>query len=165
MTPIRDSLGRAAAAAGVPTERFAAVRHPRWEPLLGDILDRFTRAGRKNPSGAWLWADLKEEPTVFVPREDQEPLRVLRSVLPLEQPVWFVAEDFGRTKRRGSYWVFDTDTEAVGSVLSEHHLFEYYVVGRALDWMVAENHHHAFMAVGEPVASRLEALRKGRAET
>ena len=115
---MRDSLVKAAAAADVPVERFHPVRHPRWQ-----------------------------EPSTFLLEDSVDALEVLRSVLPTNVPVWFVAEDFGRTKERGG----------------EHHLFEYYIVGRKLGWMVAENHHDVLMAVGEPVASRLDALRPARA--
>lgn len=44
-------------------------------------------------------------------------------------------------------------------VLGEHHLFEYFIVGWHLEWMVGENHHDVLFAVGEPLASKLFAVR------
>jgi hypothetical protein len=86
-------------------------------------------------------------------------LEALPLILPAFSPVWLLAEDFGhRRKALGSFWLFETDTEAAVHVLGEHHLFEYYVVQRHLAWMVAENHHNVLIAVGEPVAARLESL-------
>ncbi|MFT5461076.1 MAG: hypothetical protein ACI9K2_007598 [Myxococcota bacterium] len=164
VTDMRDSLVAAALEAGVPVERFHPVRHPRWQAVLGDILDRFTRSGRKDQQRLWLWNDLKDAPATLLLQAPDETLELSRSVLPPNESVWLVAEDSARTKQRGSFWVFATDTEAVTRVLGEHHPFEYTIVGRTLGWMVAENHHDALMAVGEPVASRLDALRRARSE-
>lgn len=156
---MRASLARAARDAGVAVERFRPVGHTRWQPLLGDILDQFTVSGGADQDRLWLWDDLKEQPVVLRLRSAVEALEVLAAVLPARQPVWFVAEAATGTKGVGSFWVYEADTDGVVEVLAEHSLFEYYVVDRKLRWLVAENHHGALMAVGEPVASALRELR------
>lgn len=152
----RTSLMEAASAAGIPPERFQPVGQARWRALLAEILGRFTRHRDQHP---WLWDDLKEVPSTLALGEPAESLRALPLVLPERTPAWFLAEDFSGGKRHSAFWLFDTDTDALVHVLGEHHLFEYAVVGRHLEWLVAENHHNTLFAVGEPVVSRLEVVR------
>lgn len=146
----------AASAADIPPERFQPVGQARWRGLLADILDRFTKHRDRHP---WIWDDLKVAPSTLALGAPAESLRVLPLVLPERTPVWLLAEDYSGGKRAGAFWLFDTDTDAVVPVLGEHPLFEYAVVGRHLEWLVGENHHNVIFAVGEPVASRLEAAR------
>lgn len=162
MGDLRASLAQAAVDAGLSAERFRPVGHTRWQPLLEDILDRFTESGRRDQHRLWLWNDLKEEAVVWVLRDAVEALDVLPTILPPRQPAWFVGEASGGSKELGSFWVFESDTEAIVAVLAEHSLFEYYVVDHKLRWLVAENHHDALMAVGEPVGSALRVLRDAR---
>ncbi len=146
----------------MPPARFRPVGHTRWHGLLADIQRRFTRHPYPESGQPWLWDDLKESPSALVLGEPAESLRVLPLVLPERTPAWFLAEDFPSNKGHGAFWLFETDTDALVRVLGEHALFEYAVVGRHLEWLVAENHHNAMFAVGEPVASRLNAARAAR---
>ncbi len=155
----RTRLLASAAAAGVPPDRFSPVRHPRWQGLVADILDRFTVAGSRD-GRAWLWADLCPEPVVGVTLPDSRAsLAVLPQLLPPGERVWFLAEDAAPRKQGAPFWVFDADTEAIPRVLAGHHLFEYYVVDRHLEWIVGENHHSWLFAIGEPVLSRLAKVK------
>ncbi|MFT3765663.1 MAG: hypothetical protein QM820_09125 [Minicystis sp.] len=150
-----DSLLAVARDLGIEQRRFKQVGPGRVSPVLGKILETFTRHGAANETSLWLWEDFDEVDCVFV---DPHAYRVIRQVAPPSTRVWFVTEDFGRRKRHGNYWLFEGELGAALDVVENHFHFEYYVVSRKIDWMIAVNHHDVVHGVGAWIGERLSAM-------
>jgi hypothetical protein len=54
--------------------------------------------------------------------------------------------------------VFESSPAVVQRVLGNSHGFEYLVVSKDLEWLIAEDHHSCMLAVGHPVIERLKAV-------
>ncbi|WP_396133464.1 DUF6756 family protein [Acaryochloris sp. 'Moss Beach'] len=46
--------------------------------------------------------------------------------------VWFMAEDWHRTKRKGNYWLYDGKINIIVDLLEEMYCFEYYIVSKKI---------------------------------
>jgi hypothetical protein len=135
---------------------FELVQPHRYRSILERIIASRTLLSKAAITAPWLWEALRPPVAVASP---VEPLATLRSLLPAGEHLWFVAEDAdSHQKREGNFWLFETTTEAICSVLPELPHFEYYIVSKKCEWLVCENHHGLLIASGEPMASMVSQL-------
>ena len=149
-----NNLLAAARELGLDDAALHQLPGARAHAVLDQILDAFTTEGRAGRDRHWLWNDLRDPSTFLIgPRN----LDVLLELGPSSTQVWLIAEDFARKKPRAPFWVFEATLSAAVATLQNHHLLEFYVVSRAMTWLVGENHHDVLFAAGEHA---IEVLKK-----
>ena len=151
---MRSTLANAARDAGCSSADFSLVSLHEYQAVLRQILARFCKRGLELLDAAWLWQHLVGPQQAI---QTERALDYLAALLPPHERVWFIAEDWPRTKRHGNYWLYDAAVDAVLRVLGEAHAFEYYVVKRDLSWLICENHHAVVIGVGEEL---VRAMRR-----
>jgi len=101
----------------------------------------------------WWWEALRE-PVTF--RQHADPIGIVEKIMPGDEAVWLVAEA-AENKAEGNFWLYEGTVASVCAVLRECPAFEYYVVERAMNWLLCENHHGFLIASGQPATARLAA--------
>jgi hypothetical protein len=124
---------------------FRQLPGARAEAVLDAVLATFTTGGVGNRGRLWIWEALRDPQFSVVGQRELESLLILGSP---DTPVWLVVEDFDGTKQDSPFWVFEATLEAAVATLKNHHLLEFYIVSRALTWLVGENHHNVLFAAG-----------------
>jgi len=136
------------------SSQVALVKPHRFQSILERIVDQRTLLGSDAISASWWWEALREPAYCTIPTD---PVRTLKSLIRANEPVWFVAEASGE-KQIGNFWLYETTIEPLCAVLAECPHFEYYVVGKKMDWLICENHHGVLMANGDEMATRLSEV-------
>ena len=80
-----------------------------------------------------------------------------------DAPAWLIAKNEYRIVYYGessetTYFVFEATLANIERVLINAHSFEYLVVSKSLDWLIAEDHHDIVIVVGAPVVERLQRI-------
>ncbi len=153
----RSQLDAVRVSAGVANVDFRLVGLHQYEAILLKIIAHFTTLGRSGLNALWLW-DSFQEPKFA--RADCPPMctAMLRKLVPAEEAIWFVAEDSGRQKEHGNFWLYEGHIDAIAAVLDEAWLFEFYLVSKKFEWLLCENHHDVLIAVGEPMVGKLREM-------
>ncbi|HEY8947143.1 MAG TPA: DUF6756 family protein, partial [Polyangiaceae bacterium] len=115
----------------------------------------FTTRGLRSRTSSWLWEDLRD-PTISL--AGRREIRTLLALGAPDTPVWLIVEDFGRMKPGTPLWVFEATLAAAIATLENHHLLEFYIVSRSLDWLVGENHHDVLFAAGDHAVTVLRDI-------
>jgi hypothetical protein len=156
---MRSTLATAARDAGCSDADFSLVSLHEYQRVLDQIVDRFCGARRGVLNATWLWQHLVgPKETIQTARA----LEYLEALLPLDDRVWFIAEDWYCTKKHGNYWLYETTVSAAIRVLREAHAFEYYLVKRDLSWLVCETHHDVVIGTGQEVVRSMQRARASR---
>lgn len=152
----RADIEEAVKALRLSANTFRLVSLHEYEPILVSILERFTTLGKKGVNYSWWWGSFKEpHASIHV----TYPPDVLQKLVPHQERVWFVAEDWRRTKRHGNFWLYEGTVAAITKLLGEMHGFEYYIVSKKLEWLLGEDHHGVLIGVGQVVIERIENLK------
>ena len=151
---MRSEIAEALNVLGLPPEDLAPVRLMQYRPILHRILTTFTHYGALGRNKLWLWEGFKGE-THAVPLSAPVGYRCLDRLIPADERVWLVVEDWNGDKRDGQYWLFEGRVATVRAVLEEVFPFEYYVVDKHYDWLLCETHHNVLIAVGQSMVDRL----------
>ncbi|WP_202630522.1 DUF6756 family protein [Deinococcus alpinitundrae] len=122
---MRTEISAALKALHLPAEDMVAVRSNRYRTILSRILEAFTSYGAQGRDRLWLWEGFKGEQYTLHLKEPKG-YRLLWLVPPDEQ-VYLLTEDWGRQKHDGNYWVFEGRAGAIEAVLRELFAFEYYI--------------------------------------
>ena len=146
----RDWLTDAAKKLGIASQ-VGLVEPHRFRPILERIIAQRTLLKSDAISASWWWEALREPAYCTIPTD---PMRTLKSLIRANEPLWFVAEASG-DKKIGNFWLYETTIEPLCAVLAKCPHFEYYVVGKKMDWLICENHHGVLMANGEDMATRM----------
>lgn len=152
---MRGEIAVAAQRAGLTTADLRVGAPFDYERILVDILERFTRLGKAGLTAAWWWEHFRPPVTS---RHISDGWLFLDDLIPDDDRVWFVAEDGPGTKREGNFWLYDAKPAALRPLLGEMYRFEFYVVSKKLEWLLARNHHDAVFAVGDRAIAKLEAF-------
>jgi hypothetical protein len=100
----RADIEEAVKALSLSTDTFKLVSLHEYQSILVSILERFTMLGKKGLNASWWWGALKEpHASIHV----AYPPSVLQKLVPPQERVWFVAEDWRRTKRNGNFWLYE----------------------------------------------------------
>lgn len=149
---------------GLDETAFGQVPGGRALGILDEIFDAITTSGWRARRQSWLWENLRPPYlSLYAGAGLDDPLNRLVDLGAPATPVWLVTEDFASTKRGTPFWLFEGTLAGVTSVLQRHHLLEFYVVSRPLTWMVCENHHDVWCAMGREAMSWLEGVREAAA--
>jgi hypothetical protein len=156
----RTDISEVVTALLLTTDQFKLVSLHSYEQILVSILEKFTYLGKLGLDHSWLWESFNEPRISFFP-ESTIPLlpEIFESLVDPDERLWFVAEDWHRTKRNGNFWLYEGKKNSIISVLEEMYPFEYYIVSKKLDWLLCENHHGVLIGAGEPIIERLETVR------
>jgi len=152
---MRQQINLAAAALCLKPTEFRQIRVHQYQDILLSIIDHFTTLGRKGWNAPW-WDHFKG---VEIGIHTTDAYKLLPELVPSEERVWFVAEDWGRNKRDGGFWLFEGKIQAIVSVLGEMFGFEYYVVSKKFEWLLCENHHDILIGVGQPMVDKMRELK------
>jgi hypothetical protein len=152
----RADIEEAVKALSLSASTFKLVSLHEYEPILVSILERFTTLGKKGLNASWLWAALQEPHTSI---HVAYPPGVLQKLVLPQEKVWFVAEDWRRTKRHGNFWLYEGTVAAIVKLLGEVHGFEYCIVSKKFEWLLGEDHHGVLTGVGQLVMEKIENLK------
>lgn len=144
-------------AAGVSDADFQLVNLHHYRSILLKMIDQFTTLEPSGLNALWWWNSFKD-PKYSWP--DCLPMcaPVLRQLVPADETIWFVAEDWGRQKKHGNFWLYESRIGAITAILDEAWHFEFYLVSKKFAWLLCQNHHDVLMAVGEPMVSKLKRM-------
>ena len=123
--------------------------------ILLTILDRFTTLGDRGLTEYCDWDSLKE-PKYSV-RVEHAPA-ALGKIVPPDEPVWFVAEDWYRTKPHDIFWLYEGKIGTISELLDEMYEFRYYVISKRYDWLICENPQDRLIGVGNSIAEKMQRL-------
>jgi uncharacterized protein DUF6756 len=113
----------------------AAVCDP---ALSAHVVERVKQTFVREPNSRWWWASLRK-PGLTIDYPAGDAYCHLLEIVPSEATrCWFIVEN----DEDGPWHVLDADTEVVPSIIAECSHFEYYLVGRSFNWLIAENHHN-----------------------
>lgn len=154
---MRNEIAQVLSTLGLPTGALTPVRLGQYRPILDRILNDFTVYGTRGRDRMWLWEGFKGE-SHAVQLPDPVGYRWLSRLVPADERVWFIVEDWGGQKRDGHYWLFEGSVAAVTAVLEEVFSFEYYVVAKDYGWLLCHTHHNVLIAVGQPMVNQLQHL-------
>lgn len=149
----RVDIEEAVKALNLPPSDFRLVSFHEYEPILMSILDRFTTLGKKGLNDH-RWSDSFKEPSCSVYLEDTP--GVLKELIPPQEDVWFVIEDWKGTKRQGKFWLYEGKISAIIEVIREMHSFEYYIVSKKFEWLLGEDHHGVLIGVGHSITEKIK---------
>lgn len=153
---MRADIATAMEALQLPPEDMVTVRSTRYSAVLSRILETFTVYGAQGRDHPWLWEGFKgEHYAVYL--DAPEGYRWLPRLLPPDERVWLLTEDWERRKRDGHYWVFEGRVGTIEAVLGELFAFEYYIVDKKFEWLLCKNHHNVLIGVGSHIIERLQA--------
>ena len=150
-----NSILAAARECDLEEASFHQLPGRRAQGLLDRVLESFTTRGLGNRNSSWLWEDLRDPSfSLAGPHE----IRTLLALGTPDTPVWPIVEDFDGTKQGTPFWVFQATLAAAIATLRNHHLLEFYIVSRSLDWLVGENHHDVLFAAGDHAVAVLRDI-------
>ena len=110
---------------------------------------RFTTA----PGHRWWWEVLREDLPFQTCNVRAEDFGLVGIVCP-DAPAWLLVSDDSDQP-----WpVYEAHPSDVARILEESPFFEFVIVAKDMTWLVLENHHNVFIAVGEPVATNLRKV-------
>lgn len=131
-------------------ERFFQAGPTRWEPVLVAILETFTMSGAANLGRVWIWEDFLTAARGWY--RGSQGIRELGVLGPPELPVFCLIEG------KGGHWVFEGTLAASLAVIDELPLLEFSLVPTSLDWLLCENHHDMWIAIGDHAIEAMESL-------
>lgn len=152
----RVDIEKALKTTGLSSNDFKLVNPYEYEKVLVAILDKFTTLGKKGLNCSWLWNSFKDPKSSI---QLDYPPPYLKKLVALEEKVWFVAENQGRTKQHGNFWLYEGKVATIIDILGEMYSFEYYIVSKKFEWLLCENHHEILIGVGSSMVERIEQLR------
>ncbi|MBU1220429.1 hypothetical protein KKF34_06205 [Myxococcota bacterium] len=133
---------------GFSAGQFDLVGPSKWRSIYDAILDRFAKGGAKDARRVvWLWEFLKDE-AWYRPREN-EPLEVLEGFGDPETRVFLLLEHFRVQDGERPLWLFRGSLRATLRTLEELPFTEFTITPTSMEWLVIENHHDLWIAVGE----------------
>lgn len=125
------------------------------EEIIAGIQKQFCKEkSRENQDpNSWIWEKLCEPFEKWDVRGiDMEKFFYL--MLPPDQHFWFMIFDI--TQKPIPFWVFEADLEGVTTVIWNSNINEYYIVEKANQWVISENHQGDMFALGEEAIRRLQ---------
>lgn len=141
------------------SNNFRLVSLHEYEEILVSILERFTTLGKKGLNYSWWWSSFKK-PSCSIHLEYAPD--VLKELVPLEETVWFVTEDWKRTKQHGNFWLYEGGIALIADLIGEMYGFEYYIVSKKFEWLLGEDHHGVLIGVGQSMTEKIEYLKSNR---
>lgn len=91
----------------------------------------------------WWWEDFRHECHLLA--NAIESPDILKDIIPAGAAVWFMVE-----ADNGQKWypIYEVQPAVIPAILGECPFFEYYVIDKAQQWLLCENHHGALVATG-----------------
>lgn len=152
----RVDLEKVLKALSFSSEDFRSIDPYKYEIILVAILDKFTTLGKKGINYSWWWNSFKE-PKCSI-QLNYAPA-FLNKLVASKENVWFVAEDWQRTKRHGNFWLYEGNIAAIVDILGSMYSFEYYIISKKFEWLLCENHHNILIGVGQSMVKKIESLK------
>lgn len=109
------------------------------EEVAEHVRRRFVSEGDK----VWWWESLNSE-SATLPYGDSDGLEWLGKLLPGREVVRLVVTD----DEARPWPVFEGEARALWRLLPELRFFEYFITGKACDWVVFDTHHNALVITG-----------------
>lgn len=142
-TEIEQEIEAAAKRIGIAEPRFRRCGADEARVIQQQAMARFVRG---EPRAWWLALALPFD--VFPYADDG--LETVKTLVPQgNDHVWFIPET-----EKPALAVYEGDVEAVLAVLGESFYFEYYLVGKSLDWFIADTDHNEVVVCPVGIARR-----------
>ena len=100
-----------------------------------EVLLKIECAFVKDRPRTW-WSSLAEKPKIYTFNDNSAYLHINEIAPPTTDDVWFIADDDNEEKL-----VFSIPLSKIQCVIEECRYFEYYIVNKKLEWLLAENDH------------------------
>ena len=149
----REVIGREIAALKLESEISLVSLH-KYEAILKEVISRFTTLGKGSKSTRWLWEHFKEPMASATP---YDPIEMLRALVPSNEQVWFIVEDFCHRKLHGNFWLYEGAVGPICDLLDNLQSVELYLVSKKFEWLLCINHHQVVVASGGEMPARLIA--------
>ena len=135
---------------GILKDRFRVIDEDEAEPIIKELEHHFVR----EPGRTWWWEAFREMPNARAGFYDSSGWSRLTRIAPADDSMlWFVVED--DTK----FVLCEGSIDAIVSVIGEcESWFEYYIISKAMEWLICETHHDVIYALGLEVAARLNEI-------
>lgn len=138
MADNRLELTRALEELALPAERARFCD----DETARSVVQRAEEALVKRPGLVWWWTELKV-PASFIEYPDCDGWQHLLEYVPTTgSRCWLIVES-----DRGPFIVMDVVPDVVPEIIGECYPFEYYLIGKQFDWLVAENHHNYLVII------------------
>ena len=137
MSEIEKEIDRVIQALHLPLGNIAKCDSATAEYVITEARERFVDG---NPRSWWL--SLRHAADVFVYPDNTIHTHLTEHIPVDQESCWFVPETEEETPP-----VYDLPKEYLRTILDECPFFEYYIIGKELDWLVIENDHNQLFVV------------------
>lgn len=148
MPDLRNEIENAAKALNVPPSYFRNVGPLPWKHISSQVAYQFLVRGELQIANTWWWECMKA-PVSALHVSSGEGHRFLTLLAPPNEQAWLFAEE--TLNEQSKKWVFEGRVREFQQILGECYLFEYYIVSKRGEWLVAENHHNVLFAAGSAI--------------
>lgn len=140
----------------VPDDKFDVIGIHDWPDIFKKIEAKFIVKENTNTRFNWWWDNLKSDRfSLEFPNDDA--WTYLDQLIDKSEKVWFIACDSSRDPSK--YWLFEGFIEPIQQILGRLNAFEYYLVSKKYDWLLAENHHGYLIGLGF-IKSKMLAMKE-----
>jgi len=143
---------------GIPSDQFDSVGIYEWPEIFKKIESRFIMRENTNTKFNWWWENLKKD-SISLSFPNNDAWKYLQVIIDKNEKVWFVAGDTKRDSAK--LWLFEGKIEQIQQIIGQLYHFEYYLVSKKYEWLLAENHHGALIGLGT-IKDELLSLSRAR---
>jgi hypothetical protein len=137
MTDVEEEVDDAVRAAALSLDAARKCNPAEASTIVTEAMAKFV----KDDPRVW-WLSLVEGPWEYHPYDTVSSEHLRRHVPEGEQRCWFIPEvDAGNEPLP----VYDCTIDAVAAILKDCFFFEYYVVGKGMDWIAINTDHGQFI--------------------
>jgi hypothetical protein len=155
MTGLKENAIKIANALGISSDEFEAVGIYAWSSIMQKIERTFVKKENSNTKYNWWWESFKGTQSNIDFKQDNA-YEFLDQLIDTEEKVWFVACDSDHDSSK--FWLFQGYVSPIQKIIGELPYFEYYIISKKYEWLVCENHHGAFIGLGN-IVSRMEEFK------
>ncbi|WP_411349617.1 DUF6756 family protein [Paenibacillus sp. WLX2291] len=141
----------------ITDEQFHELSKSQWRSVYNQLTKRFVPRGAF-PDGRTLyqcWQYWEDKYEVLYSGEAY--LEDLNVLIPSKQTVWLLAEE--HSYGRKDYWLYEGDVDAIYQIIGAAALYNYMIVSKKYDWILAEDQDGFLFGKGKLIVDRMISLR------
>ncbi len=154
---LRDSIEIERKALGISLDCFSEVQYYAEKHILQQIWNRFTKLGHQAEKYFWINHHLIGDVIRYQPKKENDITKILVGILPPQEIVWFIGQE--TKNEQPKYWLYEAKVNSVIDILDNMYVFDFYIVNKKYHWLVTQEHHGILLAVGDPIAERLNEYK------
>jgi hypothetical protein len=132
----------------IPFDEFHILNLNKYEQILEDILNFFTKNGKNNLNSWRWWNDLKDEfNETHLSYRDETGWKHLDKFIDSSENLWFVALE--TINQKPKYWACEGKIKAIQQIVTDAYTGDYFIISKKFRWMIGENPYAMLEACGE----------------